>query len=268
VEAAVLREVILHLLNHSPRDLGFDQTRWTLASLRVVLAGWLRVRSEAGLSRVLQRLEIGYRRGWEHLTSPDPLLNLKLAYLDAILTRARLYPDRVVVLWLDELTFYRLPSPAPAWSDGRAPRGPKAHLTPGSNTQARLGAVLNHFSGQVLYLLRSVCGVRQLIQLYHLIRAAYPDALEIYVIQDCWPVHFLPEVCQVACQLGITLVPLPTYSSWRNPIEKLWRWLKQSVLHLHPWAADWPRTKSEVCRFLDRFQQPSPPLLRYVGLSY
>ena len=91
---------------------------------------------------------------------------------------------------------------------------------------------------------------------------------EIYVIQDCWPVHFLPEVTRTACRLGITLVPLPTYSSWRNPIEKLWRWLRQAVLYMHPWADDWQRTKLEVARFLDRFLLPSPDLLRYVGLSY
>jgi len=32
------------------------------------------------------------------------------------------------------------------------------------------------------------------------------------------------------------LVPLPTYGSWTGPIERLWRWLKQEVLHLHSYA--------------------------------
>lgn len=262
----MIREVVLHVLSRSPRDYGFDQTRWTLSRLLVILAAWLNVTTEAGLWKVLDRLALRYRQGWDHLVSPDPLAELKLAYLDAILTRAQADREQIVVLWLDELTFYRLPSPAPAWSDGQAKRGPKARLTSGNNTKGRIGAVMNHHSGSVHYLLRSVCGVKQLIMLYQRIRMAYSAAQEIYVIQDCWPIHFHPQVTQAACSLGITLVPLPTYSSWRNPIEKLWRWLKQDVLHMHPWAGDWPRTKAEVARFLDQFQPPSPALLRYVGL--
>lgn len=260
--------MILTVLSHSPREYGFEQTRWTLAALVAVTACWFGVLSEAGMWTILQRLDIRYRQGWEHMVSPDPLASMKLMLIEMILSRAQAQPGRTVALWLDEFTFYRQPEPAPAWSDGRATRGPKAHKTRGANTKGRVGAVLNPQTGQVHYLLRSVCGVQQLIMLYEQIRAAYPQAEEIYVIQDCWPVHFLPAVACAACRLRITLVPLPTYSSWRNPIEKLWRWLRQDVLHLHPWADDWHRTKLEVTRFLDRFVEPSPALLRYVGLPY
>jgi hypothetical protein len=260
--------MVLNLLSLCPRDLGLEQTRWTLDALRWVTVDWWGLLSEVGLWKVLQRLGIRYRRGWEYIISPDPLRDLKLAVIEAVEERALVQPQTVVVLWLDEFTFYRLPDPAPVWSDGRAPRGPKARKTRGANTKGRIGAVLNGATGQVTYLLRSTCGVRQLVMLYEHIRQTYPDAQEIYVIQDCWPVHFLPEVTRAACGLGITLVPLPTYSSWRNPIEKVWRWLRQAVLHMHPWADDWPRTKHEVARFLDRFSQPSPELLHYVGLSY
>jgi hypothetical protein len=262
----LLREVMLHILSRSPYDYGFERSRWTLNSLLPILSAWLKVTSQAGLWGVLHRLDLSYRQGWEHMISPDPLAELKLAVLEAILARAQAHPGHVVVLWLDELTFYRLPNPAPAWSDSQAKRGPKAHLTSGSNTKARVGAVMNHHSGTVHYVLRSVCGVQQLIMLYQQIRLAYSEASEIYVIQDCWPTHFHPLVSQMACSLAITLVPLPTYSSWRNPIEKLWRWLKQDVLHMHPWAADWHHTKDQAARFLDRFCLPNTVLLRYCGL--
>lgn len=259
---------MLVVLSHPPRDFGFDRTRWTLASLIDISVCWLGVLSEAGMWKVLRRLGIHYRRGWEYMVSPDPMAALKLAYIEAVLIRAQAHPDTVVVQWLDEFTFYRQPDPAPAWCDGQARHGSKTHKTPGANTKARVGACFNHHTGQLLYLLRSVCGMSQLIMLYEQLRAAYPQASEIYVIQDCWPVHFFPEVSCAACRLGITLVPLPTYSSWRNPIEKLWRWLRQDVLYMHPWAGDWQRTKLEVACFLDRFLLPSPALLHYVGLSY
>ena len=61
-------------------------------------------------------------------------------------------------------------------------------------------------------------------------------------------------------------MPLPTYASWLNPIEKLWRYLKQEVLHLHRLANDLGGLRAEIDRFLDQFTDGSDQLLRYVGL--
>jgi hypothetical protein len=69
--------------------------------------------------------------------------------------------------------------------------------------------------------------------------------------------------------LPIQCVFLPTYASWLNPIEKLWRWLKQTVLHLHRHATDLGHLRAQVAAFLDRFTDGSmdaASLLRYVGL--
>ncbi|MGQ9628202.1 MAG: transposase [Anaerolineae bacterium] len=41
---------------------------------------------------------------------------------------------------------------------------------------------------------------------------------------------------------------LPTYASWFNPIEKLWRWLKQDVLHLHRLNEDWQALIQRVAK--------------------
>jgi hypothetical protein len=50
-------------------------------------------------------------------------------------------------------------------------------------------------------------------------------------------------------------------------IERLWRWLKQEVLHLHPYTENWRKLKRGVRSFLNRFTEGSPELLQYVGLS-
>lgn len=259
-----MKEEVLRVFATSPEAVGLQRTRWRLGDLvgRLPLA----VSSRSGLWNALRRLGIRYRQGWAYLVSPDPLAQAKLRFIDQIQRRAQAQPERVVVLWLDEVTFYRLPTLAPTWCEGRG-RARKAQMRAGSNTCARVLAALNAASGSTHYLLRSKIGASELCQFYQQLRAAYADAAEIYVIQDCWPVHFLPEVCAAACQWEVALVALPTYSSWRNPIEKLWRWLKQAVLHMHRWAEDWQQTKRAVRDFLDRFALPSPALLRYVGLS-
>lgn len=259
-----MRENVLWAVGQeTPRDHGLERSRWRLADFIGFLPG---VGCRSAVWRVFQRLGLRYRRGWGHLVSPDPWAETKLAWIAALQQRAQQHPDQVVVLWLDELTFYRLPTVAACWGK-REGRATKARWTAGNNTKARLVGALNARTGQVETRLRSQIGAVQLRQFYQQVRDAYPDAEEVYVIQDCWPVHFLPEVVQTACALGLTLVPLPTYSSWRNPIEKLWRWLKQDVLHLHRWADDWLQVKQATQAFLDQFRQPSPKLLRYVGLS-
>jgi hypothetical protein len=250
------------VLQTTPYDHGIEETRWRLGHFVGYLPG---AGCRSSVWRILQRLGFRYRQGWEHLMSPDPWATEKLAWIELIQQRAKAQPDQIVILWLDELTFYRLPTPAPTWCPKQG-RAQKARLTKGANTVARIAGALNPLTGQCHYLLRSKVGVRELKLFYTQLRQLYPHAVEIYVIQDCWPVHFLPEVCSNASQNGITLVPLPTYSSWRNPIEKVWRWLKQTVIHMHHWADDWQRLKSEVAHFLDRFSTPNPALLRYVGL--
>ncbi len=69
--------------------------------------------------------------------------------------------------------------------------------------------------------------------------------------------------------LPIQRVFLPTYASWLHPIEKLWRTLRQDVLHLHRLADNLAQVREGVAAFLDQFAQPgalSDALLRYVGL--
>ena len=67
--------------------------------------------------------------------------------------------------------------------------------------------------------------------------------------------------------MPIQLVPLPTYASWLNPIEKLWRWLRQDLGHRHPWADDLPALRAAIARFLTQFAEGSDDLRHYVGLS-
>jgi transposase len=59
---------------------------------------------------------------------------------------------------------------------------------------------------------------------------------------------------------------LPTYAPWLNPIEKLWRWLRQDMLKLHQRADDWRALRGRVRAFLEQFAGGSQRLLEYVGL--
>ena len=84
---------------------------------------------------------------------------------------------------------------------------------------------------------------------------------------DNWPVHFNDRIWEKLNKSGrIKAVPLPTYSPWLNPIEKLWRYLKQHVVHMHDMADDINGLKDKISSILDEFESGSPELLRYVGI--
>ncbi len=261
-----VREYVLGILRQSPRAYDIERSRWRLQDILSVLDDSLSVSCVSGLWRVLKRLGIGFRQSWEFNVSPDPFTREKLAWIAEVCQLGQQKPEEVVVLWLDELTVYLSPSIAPTWSDKQG-RARKAYQASNEETYRRIVATLDHVSGQVRYHLRQKVGVTALRHFYAYLRRQYPDAQQIFVIQDCCPTPFHDEVCAAADRAKITMVPLPTYSSWRNYIEQLWRWLKQDVIHMHPWTQDWQALEDAIREFLNQFRQPNTDLLRYVGLS-
>lgn len=270
--------------------LGFCQSRWKLESIAQACP-WLRVTTAGGLSQVLNRLGISYKRARSYIHSPDEYYDDKLSVIQLCLLRTWYEPERYVFLYQDEFTYYRHPTLARAY-EAKGRTQPLARLSYQSNTHFRVTAVMNAITGQVTYRQCSKITLAQLSDFYADVRIAYPDAEEIYVAQDNWPIHFHPDVLArlrpqnffpgppkvpphwptepklkaIRDNLPIRLLLLPTYASWLNPIEKLWRWLKQDVLHLHRISDDWQALKQAVANFLDDFEQDSPELLRYTGL--
>lgn len=283
----------MHTLRRDPRQFGLPQTRWTLDALQQVIT-WMRRLSFAGIHRVLDRLTIRYKRGRDYVHSPDPDYRVKLADIARCLDQARRPGNRSVTLYLDEITYYRQPSLARAY-EAAGPIQPLAPRSYRSNTPTRLVGTVDPRDGRVLYRQRSEIGVSELVAFFQTVRAAHPAAERINIVVDNWPVHFHPDVLVAleaqenpwphhrpsswssepspgarkkwgTLQLPIQLRPLPTYASWTNPIEKLWRKLRQDVLHLHRLADDLETLRSRVADFLDHYANGSPDLLRYVGI--
>lgn len=261
-DAATAQADLLDLIGRAPRLFGLDQTRWTAAAVGQQCS-WLGALSRAGISRMLHRLGIHHTLSRAHVHSPDPAYLAKRAAIQtALATRA----PHTVVCFLDEVTIYRQPTLAPAYAAcGRLQ--PLAERSHAADTQHRVLATLDAATGQVCWCRRKRLSVATFVQFFTDLTAAYPAATQILVVLDNWPVHFHPDLLAAlqpqqtpfpfprppswsptphpaalkkwgALQLPIQFLPLPTYASWLNPIEKLWRWLRQDVVHLHPWAND------------------------------
>jgi DDE superfamily endonuclease len=237
-------------------------SRWTVDAIRASF-DWLADYTDSGVWRLLDRLGLRLRSARVQQFSPDPQYAEKLIDLEMALWEARRYPRSVVAVFLDEMGFSRWPEPAPDWAG--AP--PQADRRGANNGLWRLIGGLNALTGQVNYLDAYIVGRAKVVEFYGQLVEAYPRARRLYVIQDNWSIHAHPDVLGALAKWPqVEPVWLPTYAPWLNPIEKLWRWLKQDVLKMHRLADDWVTLRGRVRTFLEQFASGSQRLLEYVGL--
>jgi hypothetical protein len=251
-------------VRRSPRLFGLERSRWRLADLGRAVP-WLRGRPPGSVHRLLRRLRVRYKRGRRYLHSPDPAYDAKLAAITAAQAFVRADPERVVLLYQDEFTYYRRPSVGRAWAPVGAD-APRAAQGLGTNKARRVAACLDAGSGRVLHWQRRHFDRGTLARFYRAVEAAYPAAEVIFLAQDNWPVHAHPDLLAALAGTKLRLLPLPTYAPWTNPVEDLWRALFADALHHHPFADDWAGLQGEVGRWLDARAAPSTATLRLVGL--
>lgn len=290
------RTALLHVVRRDPHQFAISRSRWTLHHLREQLPAW-RVGTDAGMHQVLSRLGIHYKRGRSYIHSPAPLYEEKQARRELLQAMVgERYPEEVL-LFLDECGIRRQPSVGYNY-EAASSDAPHAQWYPLYETITRVIATLDPLTGQVVYTLIGKVTTRALVRFYRKVCATYPQAQRLWIVQDNWPVHLHPDVlCALEPQeclypikmspswqqkqqpspavqrhkpqqpLLIQIVQLPTYASWCNSIEKLWRWLKQELLHLHRSAQDLDQLREQIRSFLDGFAPSSQELLHYVGLS-
>lgn len=213
---------------------------------------------------MLKRLGFSRKKALAFVHSPDPAYRAKWQRVLAAYQEAVTQPGQVVLLFQDEMTYHRRADLRPTWQGAGRP-GRHVHQA-GTNTQARLTAVLDAVTGRVLFRQRAKINKEALAAFYAQVGQAYPQAQRIYLVQDNWPTHKSPTVLAAAHTHRLSVLFLPTYASWLNPIEKLWRWLRQAVVHSHPLSHDFKHLRRQVAAFLNQFAHGSLALLHYVGL--
>ena len=277
-------------IGQDPGQVNAHQTRWTLRTLGDVVP-WLINISVPGIHQILCRLGISYKRARAYVRSPDTDYAKKIARLQQVLEETRQQPQTSVVLYQDEFSFYRNPTIAKDWAR-TGTKTPIAHQSYKSEQTCYGIGALNPHTGDVVYQQVPSCTVEALHAFYTEICQRYPEKERIYLIQDNRAIHFhanllealLPQEVSfrkpippnwtgklskkigTLAKIPIEILQLPTYAPWTNPIEKLWRWVRQSVGHLHRLCDDWETLKNKVIDFMTQFKGGSQTLLRYVGL--
>jgi transposase len=262
-----LEEVVAqveHVIHHAPCLLGLERSRWWLAGLQKAVA-WCEDLSLPGIWQILQRLDIHYKQGCRSLHSPDADYDRKLALVRQAQGWAATQPRRIILLYEDEMSYYRKPGVGRDY-DGSGSAGPLAPQGTGFNTSRRIAGCLDAWSGQVWCWQRNQFDHATFLRYLLEVEGCYPEAERIWIALDNWPVHHHPEVLARLAKSKLSLLYLPTYAPWTNPIEKVWRKLRQEILLQHRHTDQWSVLQERVEEWLGQYRSPSPSLLQYVGL--
>jgi hypothetical protein len=281
---------MLHLIHQDPHDYGIQHSRWQLKDI-LHSVEWLNMTSVTGVWEWLHRADIHLKRAQQHVHSPDDQYRAKLLYILERLDLANCDQVAFPFLFEDEITFYRKPGIACAYG-AKGNTQPKAEQGYDRDKTWRIAATLDLFSGAVIFRDRSRLTLGTLVDFYEQVCQTYSRAQTIYIVQDNWSIHHHPDVLAALepqhfpfrlhrpanwgeqpsksakrLNLPIQLLPLPTYASWCNPIEKLWRMLRQELLHLHRYRDNWVGLRETVRNWLQHLAERAQDLLRYCGLA-
>jgi hypothetical protein len=110
--------------------------------------------------------------------------------------------------------------------------------------------------------------VGEMYRYFRIVEKRYPKAEHITIALDNWPVHFHAFVLEELAKRHsrMELLPLPTYTPWTNPTEKVWGLLAKDVLNQHAFVEDWPGLQQAVTDWLAQYAHGSQALLHAVGL--
>ncbi len=223
--SAAVETSLLSLVTQDPLHSGYLATLWTVAMLTGVLTTTLGVSLHPSTVRVtLHRLRL--RWGRPRLTMPgktDPEKAKKQWKIVQAVFEAG--PD-ATVLYADESKVQLLPLIRALWHwVGQQVRIP----TPGSNdTQAVFGA-LNIRTGVWTYLIRKQMRKEDFIAFLEHLLVAYPNGTVILIV-DNYSSHTAGDVSKwLVKHPRLQLHYLPTHCSHLNPVEPIWRQLKNRI---------------------------------------
>ncbi len=210
----------------SPTAYGYKVGFWTIAMLLIHLAGLLGVQlSPTTLRRRLH--EAGFRWRRPRLSpaqKEDPEREAKLARIEQV--KAEVKPEDHL-LYEDETTVRLLPLLRAMWM--LVGQQFRIHVPPNWNRCFHIFGVLEARTGEWVYRFFDQRTHKEFIAFLEHLLTVYPTG-RIFIILDNGSIHKAKEVLEwLAAHPRLQLVWLPTYSPHLNPVERIWKVMKQAV---------------------------------------
>lgn len=249
------------LKSQTPQAVDLPGHRWTLKKL----VAWIGRKCQRPVSKntirtLLRQAGFSWKKCKKLLAKAKP--EQRQQYIEQLsLMFVQLCDGQAILLYIDEAHFHQDLDLGYSWS----PKGLPHYV---KSTSPKLAAKINYYGAYDFA--RGQCFIWQngrfhsdntVAFLQEL--AAWLDVKEqtVYIILDGAPWHRSKKVAAAAAELGFTLIRLPAYSPDLNPIEGLWKWMREEVtqLYCHPTL----QALAQACyEFIDRINLEPNLLLK------
>jgi transposase len=224
------------LREQTPHAVGLPGHRWTLKKL----VAWLQAHAQRAVSKntiraLLQQAGFSWKKCKKLLAKAQPaprehyMQQLCDMWLQMCNGQAR-------IVYIDQAHVHQDLDLGYSWSAKGVPQWVSSS-SPGLAAKLNWYGAYDFTHGQCWLWQNGHCHSDNTVAfLQHLADWLQADEPHVYIILDGAPWHRSKKVATAAQQLGFTLVQLPAYSPDLNPIEGLWKWLREEVTQLfcHP----------------------------------
>lgn len=219
-----------------PATHGLPGWNWSIKKLRRWVKAVFQCEiSRRTLSRVLHAHRLSWKKCQKVLKKADPAQ--RAVYIQAFhATFAQVCQEKVRLVYIDESHFHRDMDLGYTWAEKGIPAWRLSDCPPLQDRIDWYGAY-DFSHGQCYLWNEGGCNGENTVKfLQRLATWLAPATCPIVIIWDGAPCHKAQLVQDAAAALGFTLLPLPAYSPDLNPIEGLWKWMREDVTQNHCYA--------------------------------
>lgn len=219
-----------------PRDLGYNQSNWSMKLLTH------HVKKEFGIVLTKERMrqiahELGFRpqRPRYKLVEADPEAKKKAKRQIKKWVKEAEQNEDLVLFVEDEMTAQLRPTLRWMWArKGEQPEVPIRDV----HEERTLFGASNPLNGKTHYHVGKGRTKEEFLSLLKQLDRSYPPEKELVLMLDNASAHKAKMVTKFLQKAErITLVFLPPYCPDINPIERLWKWVREKVTHNYPFQS-------------------------------
>jgi transposase len=223
-------EQIVHtVLETVPQDHDLPGRGWTLRKLRLWVAGKLGTTlCRNTIRRVLRRAGLTWKKCKKLLGKANPAQREEFLRQFEKLYR-QMCAGEVILIYVDEAHFHRDLDLGFSWGR-KGERLWRLSDCPGLSEKINWYGAYNFTQGRCLIWNEGRCNSANTAQFLERIAEWLGNTdRPVIILWDGAPWHRAQHLKEKAQSLNIELIPLPGYSPDLNPIEGLWKWMREEV---------------------------------------
>jgi transposase len=233
---------------------------WTIKKIRRWIKATFRI--EVGrrtITELLKKHRLSWKKCQKVLKKASP--EKRAAFIQEFQSLfSAVCQERIRLIYIDESHFHRDMDLGYTWAEIGKPAWRSSYCPPLKDRIDWYGAY-DFSQGQCFIWNEGNCNGDNTVKfLHHLAQWLGVVTCPVVIIWDGAPCHRALIARAAAAELGFTLLPLPGYSPDLNPIEGLWKWMREDVTRNHCYAT--MRDLFDACKaFIDRINDDPDQLI-------